>query len=287
MPNVLVFTALVPKLLGAKVFLDVHDLMPANYMAKFAVGSDDFMVKVLVTEQRVSALLADHVLCADHMQEQYLHTVCKIPSGKLMVVLNLPNERVFQRTERGPSDGTLRLVYHGTIARRLGIDIMLRAVSIAAEDVPVHLSIFGEGDFLPEALEVAQQLHLEGKVYFSRAFFPVEMISKMVGGMDVGIVGNRRMLACDKFMLPVKLLEYVYLGIPVIAPRLEIIKRYFDESMIKYYEPEDVDDFSRCIIDLYRHPEERTRLSMKALTFYNEHNWSGQAAAYFDLLQRH
>jgi glycosyltransferase involved in cell wall biosynthesis len=242
------------------------------------------MVKILIAEQRISAWFANHVLCADHAQKEYLQLQCRIPERKLLVVLNLPNEQTFRTAARPRTDSMFRLVYHGTIARRLGIDILLRAVARAAPDAPVHLSIFGAGDFLDEALEVADELKLAGKVYFNKSFFPVEKIAEMVGGMDVGVIGNRRTLACDQFMLPVKLLEYVYLGLPVVAPRLQIIQRYFDESMIKYYEPEDDRDMARCIVELYRSPEERKQLVRNARTFYDRHNWRSQADAYLRLI---
>ena len=124
-----------------------------------------------------------------------------------------------------------RIVYHGTIAHRLGIDLILRAMARVADRIPAELWVYGSGDYLPEALALSSQLDLEEKVHFSRTFFPVEQIPEMLAGMDLGIIGNRRNLACDRYMLPVKLLEYVYLGIPVVAPHLGVdralLRRYY------------------------------------------------------------
>jgi glycosyltransferase involved in cell wall biosynthesis len=284
MPNVLVFAAIVPKLLGAKIVLDVHDLMPANYLAKFGGSSSRPMFKALIIEQWVSAVMADHVICADHLQKQFLESECGIPADKLVAILNLPNEDIFRRVPRTESGGRFRLVYHGTIARRLGIDIMLRAVAKASKEVPVHLSVYGSGDFLPDALRLSEELQLPDHVYFSKSFFPVEKIPEIVGGMDAGIIANRRTLACERYMLPVKLLEYVYLGIPVIAPRLEIIQKYFDETMLRFYEPEDVDELARAIVALCRSDEERRRLTRSAATFYQKFSWQRQADEYVRLI---
>ncbi len=106
----------------------------------------------------------------------------------------------------------------------------------------------------------------------------------MVCGMDLGIIGNRRNLACDKYMLPVKLLEYVYLGVPVVAPRLAVIGRYFDETMVRFYEPENVDQMAAAILELYENREERERLAHAAFAFYEEHNIQAQADRYLDLV---
>jgi len=285
MPNFIIFTAVLPRILGARVILDVHDLMTVSYMAKFNVDADNFLIKCLIFEQKISARFASYLLCADHNQKNYLESVCNIPQKKIKVIMNLPNEEIFQSVERvNINHDKFRLIYHGTIAKRLGIDIMLEAISKIGDQIPIHLSIYGSGDFLVEAVSIANKLNLDGKVYFSKSFFPTEMVPKMVSGADLGVVANRKSLATDRFMMPVKLLEYVYLKIPVVAPRLEIIESYFDEGMIKYYDPENVNDLARCILELYNNPQERESLVYKASTFYEKRSWKIQGEEYLRLL---
>lgn len=284
MPNTLVFTAIVPKILGARLMLDVHDLMPVNFMAKFNAKNDSFTVTLLKIEQRLSAMFANHVFCADHNQQDYLVEHCGIPRKKITVLLNLPNVDLFHRITVAKKDDTFRIVYHGTIAHRLGIDLIIRAMAMVTERIPAELWIYGSGDYLPEALALTSQLGLEEKIHFSRTFFPVEQIPEIVCGMDLGIIGNRRNLACDKYMLPVKLLEYVYLRVPVIAPRLGVIARYFDGTMVRYYEPENVEQMADSIIQLFHYPQERQRLVESALSFYQKNNIKAQADRYLDLL---
>ena len=54
MPDFLVFAALVPKLFGAKVILDVHDLMPELYMCKFRAGPRHFIIRLITWVERRS-----------------------------------------------------------------------------------------------------------------------------------------------------------------------------------------------------------------------------------------
>jgi glycosyltransferase involved in cell wall biosynthesis len=103
--------------------------------------------------------------------------------------------------------------------------------------------------------------------------------------MDVGVVPNRKNQATDRFMMPVKLMEYVFLQIPVIAPRLSIIKYYFDETMIKFFDPENIEDLGRCIVDLCKNPEERWQLVRNANVFFKKYNWKDQEKKYLKLLQ--
>ena len=284
MPNVLLFAAIIPKIFGAKLMLDVHDLMTVNYMAKFNAGENDLPVKVLKVEQRLSAMFADHVFCADHNQQDYLVEHCGVAEPKVTVLMNLPNVELFKSTPLEKKSEAFRIVYHGTIAHRLGIDLIVQAMARVVARVPAELWIYGSGDYLPEALALSSQLGLDGKVHFSRTFFPVEQIPEIVSGMDLGIIGNRRNLACDRYMLPVKLLEYVYLGVPVVAPRLVVISRYFDDTMVRYYEPENVEQMADSIVELFHDQKDRERLARMASSFYEKHNIKAQADQYLDLL---
>ena len=87
-------------------------------------------------------------------------------------------------------------------------------------------------------------------------------------------------------MLPVKLLEYVYLGIPVVAPRLDVIRYYFDDTMLRFYEPENVDKMADAILALYRSREERERQAHAASRFYEKYNPQAQAELYLRLMSR-
>jgi glycosyltransferase involved in cell wall biosynthesis len=284
MPNALVFAGIIPKMLAARLMLDVHDLMTANYMAKFNAGENDLPVKVLKIEQRLSAMFADHVICADHNQQDYLVEHCRLAQHKITVLMNLPNVELFKPRLMTKKSAVFRIVYHGTIAHRLGIDLIVKAMARVVGEIPAELWMYGSGDYLAEALALSSQLHLEEKIHFSQTFFPVEQIPEIVFGMDLGIIGNRRNVACDRYMLPVKLLEYVYLGVPVVAPRLEVIARYFDDTMVRFYEPENVDQMADSIVGLFHDREERKRLVRTASKFYQKHNIKAQADRYLDLL---
>lgn len=285
MPNALVFAAAIPKMYGARLILDVHDLMTANYMVKFGINEKSLVIRGLKLEQWVSAAIVDRVLCADDNQKEYLIEECGIAESKITVLLNLPNVNLFKAVNAERKSDSFRVVYHGTIAHRLGIDLILMAAAKAASRVPLELWVYGAGDYLEEAIELAKRLEIDHAVHFSRSFFPVERIPEIVSGMDVGIIGNRRNLACDKFMLPVKLLEYVYLGVPVIAPRLQVIARYFDESMLRFYEPENVEQLADSLVELFHDKPQRERLSSAALGFYRKNNIQAQAERYLELVK--
>ena len=100
--------------------------------------------------------------------------------------------------------------------------------------------------------------------------------------MDVGVVGNRGSVACD-LMLPVKLMEYVSLGIPTVAPRLRTIQHYFSEDTVAFYEVENVESMADAIFSLYATPELRSRQVALAREFLRKYGWQSQGAELIDL----
>jgi glycosyltransferase involved in cell wall biosynthesis len=112
-------------------------------------------------------------------------------------------------------------------------------------------------------------------VLFVPSGYPIEELPRRLVDMDVGVVGNRHSVAGD-LMLPVKLMEYVALGVPAVAPRLRTIQHYFGDDMVRYYDAEDVEAMAEAIVALHREPELRSQQVQRAITFLGEYGWERQ-----------
>ena len=273
MPDLLVLVGLIPKLFGARVVLNIHDMMPELYMSKFGISEKHLLIRLLAFQEQFSIGLADKVICVHHPHRDVL-VRRGTPQKKITVLPNVPDPRMFSSggTAAKP-DEVFRIVYHGTIAKRLGLDLGVRAFAKAAKLCPgARLEIFGDGDAGEELEAQIKASGVEGRIHFSRKFFRVESIAQMIQGASVGLIPNRRDVATD-YMLPVKLLEYVHLGIPVIAPRLLAIQYYFSPDQVAYYEPGDVDGLADCICRLYADPEKRAELARNGAEFAKKFHW--------------
>jgi glycosyltransferase involved in cell wall biosynthesis len=289
-PDFLVFAGLVPRLAGRKVILDVHDSVPETFAAKFSNSS--VLHRALCLEERLSAMVAHRVICVNHPQRDTL-IGRGIPGSKTFISMNVPDPKIFGHANGNPGEtvqpGAMRLVYHGTMAERLGVDLLIQAVARVRPDVPgVQLHLWGHGDDLAAFRQLATELGVDDRVTFNAAGYPLHELPERLRSMDLGVLGNRRSAACD-LMLPVKLLEYVSLGIPTVVPRLRTIEHYFTNEMVTYYEPEDVDSLAGAIRTLHEKVELGRKQAAQAREFLTQYGWERQGqelvSMYRDLVE--
>jgi glycosyltransferase involved in cell wall biosynthesis len=281
LPNFLVFAGLFNKIFfSAKLILDNHDIMPLAFTEKSKSKSIE---KLTFIEQNLSMKFADKVICADHNQMKYLID-CGISEKKITPILNVANSDIFKKSDIIRDDKEFRLIYHGTISHRLGIDLVLRALKIASsKEKNIKFYLIGEGEFLDEIKKMISELSLETNVVLTDKFVPVEKLSEIISQTDAGIIGNRTTSLSD-YMLPVKLLEYVYMAKPVIAPANNIIKRYFTDDMLCFYKPENVEDMAEKILSLYYDKDKGKCYAEKAFKFTELYNYQTEMKKYQEVV---
>jgi glycosyltransferase involved in cell wall biosynthesis len=277
MPDFLVFAGLFPRLAGKKVVLDVHDSMPETFATKFAGAS--LFTTLLRLEERLSAFVAHKVICVNHPQRDTL-VARGIPRSKTFISMNVPDPRIFKRSagaiEAPATAEQFDLVYHGTMSERLGVDLIIEAVARLRDRIPgVRLHLWGDGDDRDRFEKLAQAMRLQETVFFEPRGVPLAELPHRLRQMDVGIVGNRQTIAGD-LMLPVKLVECVSLGLPVVVPRLKTIQHYFTDDMVAYFEPGDVQSLVDAIYRLYSQRALGATQVEKARQFLARYGWERQ-----------
>jgi glycosyltransferase involved in cell wall biosynthesis len=284
MPDAIVLCALPLKLLGAKVILDVHDTMPELYQDKFRGKLGALVGRVLLIEERLSAALADRVLAVHQPHKERL-IAAGIPASKIGVVMNAADSRIFKRPPQSvaATEGRFKMVCHGTLARRLGLDIVLDAMALLRERLPdLQLEVIGSGDHINVLREKVRTLKLERQVIF-RSEVAVERLPALLSTADVGLVPNLPSRATH-LMLPVKLLEYVSLGIPVISARLRTIEHYFDDSSVRYFTAGSAQDLARAIEELHSRPQLRQQLAVHAKAAAALISWSIERERFYSVV---
>jgi glycosyltransferase involved in cell wall biosynthesis len=284
MPDMVVLCAAPLKFLGTRVILDIHDTMPELYRDKFSDNRGALGARLLMLEERMSAWLADRVLAVHDLHRSRL-VAAGIPADKIRVVLNSPDLKIFRPGAISLSNGRpgLTLVCHGTIARRLGLDVAFKALTmLGPEESAVRLMIIGRGDYLAEAKALVAAMKLEDRVSFV-APVPIEDLPALLAQADVGLVPNRPS-AATHVMLPIKMLEYATLGLPIIAARLRTIERYFADDAVHFFEPGNPESLAAAITALHNNPGRRHELAERASGVAETLSRKYQKDRYFDAI---
>jgi len=276
MPDFLVFAAILPRAFNCRLILDIHDSMPETYLSKFS-RQNSVPFKLLCLEEQASAAIAHRVVCVNHVQKDVL-VRRGIRSEKVTITMNIPDPALFP-VNGNPGvavrkNGVFRMVYHGTIAKRLGVDLAVRAVAQLSPVIPgIEFHLWSAAGAAMDSIEsLATELNVASRVHLLRGGIPLERLANELKIMNLGIVSNRKEVATE-LMLPVKMLEYIALGIPVVAPKLKCIRYYFSEAMVTYFEPENVESMASAILALYQDPERRLEQARLAKAFLDHYNW--------------
>jgi len=286
MPDVAILSALPCRLFGSRIVLDIHDTMPELYQDKFQGGRGRLGARLLMAGERLSAWMADRVLAVHDLHAARLRQA-GIPAGKIVVVTNGPDPRIFKPgfyRARGPANGEpFTVVCHGTVTRRLGLVTAIEAMALLRGRLDdVRLRIIGAGDYLGEIKALSRRLGVEQIVSFEDPV-PIHQLPEALSASTVGLVPNYRTSA-TQLMLPVKLLEFATLGIPVIAARLRTIEHYFGAQAVRYFTPGDSRDLARAIEDLYFNPAQRAALSQRAAAVVKALSWPTQSLRYYQAI---
>lgn len=285
-PDFLIFMGLIPKLTGAKLILDIHDIVPEYYCQKFNKSFDSSLVKCLLFIEKISVRFADHVIVANDIWREKVIKRDSISPNNCTTLLNYPQLKFFTNTINKQSNGKFTLIYPGTISEQHGLDVAIKTISIVKQKIQtiqLNIYVLGGSLFLKNnIISMVKRLGLEENVTF---FDPVppESLGKIMAKSDIGIVPKRGGIFSDE-AFSTKILEFMAAGIPVVASKTSIDKYYFDDSMIKFFEVENPGDMARCICELYEKPHLRDNLTRNSRKFIEENNWTIKKDSYFKIV---
>jgi glycosyltransferase involved in cell wall biosynthesis len=285
MPDALVFAALRPKLRGTPLILNFHDTFPELFATLFDRPPDHPLVRLIRTEERLSAAMASgHIFVTDEARD--LLRGRGIDAKRTQVVMNTPDERVFGERRSPvapPADGELRVVYHGGLADRFGVETLVGAVAMLRErSESVALDVYGsDAEAARQLAAVAAKVAPEG-VRIAPQPTPVEEIPARLAEAHLGVVPTLRD-GFTEMLLPVKLLEYVHMGLPTVASRLPVIERYFGDDVL-LAEPGDAASIAAAIEGVRSDPLAAQARAERASRRLAKIEWRQQREGYLDLV---
>src|SRR5579862_1537715 len=283
-PDVLVFCALVPKLRGCKLILDIHDVLPEFYISRFNASHNSLIYRCLLWLERASAQFADYVIVANDLWRAKLVSR-SVSADKCEALLSVPDRSIFQPRGKTRNDKKIVILYPGTLSWHQGVDIAIRAFSRISTEVPeAELLVYGTG---PEAEALAALVHelgLADRIKFN-APRPLGEIASIMENADLGIVPKRDDLFGDE-AFSTKTLEFMAVGVPVVIAGTKIDRYYLNESIVEFFTPGNEQSLADALLAVIKNAEFREGLAKRALQFVARNDWESNKGRYLSIMSR-
>jgi glycosyltransferase involved in cell wall biosynthesis len=285
MPDFLVFASWLPKLNGARIILDIHDILPEFYSDKFQRPSSSYTFRGLRWIERRSAQFADHVIVAGDIWRERLIRRAGLKHEQCTTLLNYPDGRLFKplRECDRRHDGKFIVLYPGTLNHHQGVDLAVKAFGLVKHRMPnAELHIYGEGPArdgiaaLIEAIGVRDCVKLNPHV-------SIETIARLMSDADIGVI-PKRAEGFGNEAFSTKSLEFMACGVPIVIARTQVDRGYFNESLVRFFEPGSVEDLAVTILQDYEHPEERRERAHRAVCFVAQTDWASKLPLYLEIV---
>jgi glycosyltransferase involved in cell wall biosynthesis len=292
MPDFLVFSAWIPRLFRKVVILDVHDPIPELMRSKMGLDDSHWLVRTQKFLERISVSFSSHVLTATPSFARIL-IQRGAAKGKVTVVMNAADPEIFRPSLDTKKSSTpnerFTLLYVGTVARRYGLEIAVKALPLIREHIPnlllrIVTRMGNEGEEvkyltgLAEDLGVSDILSVEPPV-------PLEEVPELMKSADIGLYPAIRDCHMD-IALSLKAPEMLLVGLPMVSSRLSALEEIFGEDAIVYFPSGDWRAMARKVVELYNDPQERFERAKKGVELASNLSWPEQFRAYLEALAR-
>lgn len=288
MPDLLVFAALVPRLFGARVLLDLHETMPEFFATRFQRPPGSAAVRAVGLVEQASIRFADHAItCTTLLKGAFVERGAS--AEKIDVVLSSADESIFDTRRHPPqprNDGRFTLITHGTVEEHVGIDTAIEALALLADEMPgLELQVYGNGSYGAELQRLAEARGVSDRVHFQRDWVPIDQLVDALARADAGVVAMKRDFFRD-LVLSNKMYELITMRRPILMSRTRAVEQYFDEKCFAWFESDNPADLARAIRRLHDDPQWAQELVEHATRGNEGYRWVHHREQYLEIVRR-
>jgi glycosyltransferase involved in cell wall biosynthesis len=274
-PDFFVFTAIIPRLTGTKIILDIHDILPELFCERFSKPLNSPYAMLLRIIEKYSVHFSHFVIAGNDLWRRKIAERNRYPVERCIGFINYSHMEYFEGIRHSFIPGRLSIIYPGHLSYHHGVDIAIRAMPTVLARVPqATFSIYASSwipDYRARLERLIVDLNLMHAVCIHEALTIQELV-EVYKSIDIGIVPKRGgFFASEAFSS--KILDFMASGIPIVASRTTVDEFYFDDSMIKFFEIDNPADCAFKILDLYENPEKMVLLSDHGRRYAAANTW--------------
>jgi glycosyltransferase involved in cell wall biosynthesis/peptidoglycan/xylan/chitin deacetylase (PgdA/CDA1 family) len=281
-PDFEVFSAIVPKITGSKIILDIHDIVPELFCSKFKNKKKSKWFQILQLVEKLSTSFADHVIVSnaiwgDRIAER------SIGRDKCSIMINYPDSSIFNIKNQHKNREREFILYPGSLNQHQGLDVALKAFASIKDLIPkIDFHIYGEGPALNDLIKLSLQLGIQDRVKFKESL-PIQQIAQIMACAKCGVVPKKADLFGNE-AFSTKVLEFMSLGVPVVLSNTAIDQYYFNSSQVLFFESGNVKSLAEKLLQILTDNTLREKLVSNSLQFVKENTWDAKKHIYFSIV---
>jgi glycosyltransferase involved in cell wall biosynthesis len=283
MPDFLVFAAIVPKLLGARVLAYMKEPIPELAETMF---DHPLLTRLLAWIEQRALRFADHSLTVtQELKDRYVERGAD--PDWITVVLNCAAPEAMLDGWSPPAAGKngFMVLSHGSVEDRYGQDTLVEAAALLREEVPgLRVVLTGRGSGVDDLLRSIAELSVSDIVEF-KGWVTWSEIADLLHLADVGVVAQKAS-PYSHLVQTNKMVDYWIFDTPVIASRLRSVSELYDNGVLEYFEPGDARSLADAIRRLWQDPARRDELTRNGKRALEQNGWEVQREIYLDVYDR-
>ncbi len=202
-----------------------------------SVAEDREILHKLISQEQICLQAADLIVTPSGITKKFLETK-GIPESKIKVIPNGVDLNIFTFLQPTPVQTfqqnvsspiptpSLHLLYFGTLSSWQGVNLAVEAVALVNRDIPAKLTVIGQGrEYQNQAL---QQLAAKLKILENLTILEARSQTELVGFIHTANAILAPLMPNDRNLTqgccPLKILEGMATGIPVIASNLPVVQ---------------------------------------------------------------
>ena len=165
-----------------------------------------------------------------------------------------------------------KIVFAGAMYYHRGLDILLEAIPYVIKKIPnAKFILLGSGGEMNKLKKIVSDKKLEKSVEFT-GWINRDKIPQSISDASVGI-GPLRLTDVTSRALPIKVLEYMAVSLPVIAKRGTLPLDVLENEKNGYF-VDDVEDLVEKIIELLNDPKKVENMGIQSSNMVQKFSWN-------------
>jgi glycosyltransferase involved in cell wall biosynthesis len=267
-PDYLVFCSVIPKVLGAKIILDLRELMPEVFATKFDIPMGSKKLHLAKVPEKISVRYADLVISTSNERKEIL--IKRTQREDIKVFMNLPKKEIFKQRDmtdflvENSLEGSFIVSFAGGLNPERELDVVIKAIKYIKNKIPNIAFIFcgaGEKEYIASLEKLIEYLNLKKKVLFL-GYVPQDDVMNYVAISNVTLSPYKLHPNLDP-VSSTKVFEYLMIPKPVIVADFPANRKEL-EDLVLFYRSSDYENLGQKIMEVHENEVECNKMAQRA-----------------------